>query len=212
MKSLNGLLFVPMVMLSSLSAKETPSTVLLREITSIHNRVYGTESLLIKPFAKTKTENDIDSWRALMTKCGKFVEANGDKNVNVKLMEKLNNASETIINLRKIYFNNVIKPALSSDCKTNGLNEIDKNKIDFAKINFTKLKSDLAKATNGYIKAMLDVQKDAKNIVRLIGNSKDKQNLAERESLSIISTLGTTLELTLQKLNSDASRLEAASK
>ncbi|MDR3669885.1 MAG: hypothetical protein P4L36_03520, partial [Holophaga sp.] len=190
MKSLNGLLFVPMVMLSSLSAKETPSTAILRKVTSIHTRVYGLENLLIKPFTKTKTENDIDSWRALMTECGKFMGANGDKNVNLQLMAILNGASETIINLRKIYFNNVIKPALSSDCKTDGLNKIDKNKIDFAKINFTKLKSDLAKATAEDIHAVQDVQQDAKNIVGLIGNSKDKQNLAERESLSIISTLG----------------------
>ena len=147
-----------------------------------------------------------------MDQCENFLINNGDEKVNIKMMSKMNSASENIINLRKIYYNNVIKKALPSDRKDEGLSSIDKSKIDLAKIKFPKLIDDLAKATATDITAMATVQKNTENITKLIGSSKKKIDLAEKDSCSVLLTMGLTLELTLKKLNKDATRLEAASK
>ena len=206
------LIVLPMLVFSSLNAQETPVASVLRKITSLHTRIYSIENLLIKPFSSTPQENDIADWRALMTECGTFVEKNGNKEPNKIIMAQLNSASENIINLRKIYYNNTIKPAISADSKVNGLSKIDKSKIDLAKIKFPKLIDDLAKATATDITAMATVQKNTENITKLIGSSKKKIDLAEKDSCSVLLTMGLTLELTLKKLNKDATRLEAASK
>ena len=212
MNARHWLIVLPLLLLSSLNAQETPVASILRKITSLHTRIYSIENLLIKPYSATPQENDLVDWRALMTECANFVGKNGDKEVNKKLMTQLNSASENVINLRKIYYNNTIKPALASSSKVNGLSKIDPSKIDLKKIKFPKLIADLATATAPDIKAMATVQKSAENITKLIGNSKKKLDLAEKDSCSILLTMGLTMELTLTKLNKDAARLEAASK
>jgi len=192
---------LPVLALSSVQAQESSDN-LRRLIVSLHNRIYGQENLLIKPFSRPPGENDIENWRRLMARARAFVTAKGDRKVNARMMRQLDGASDNLINLRNIYFN-VIKVALPPASRA---------RIDFAKINLAKLKSDLAGATRSDLEALKALRKDAASISKLIGASRTKADLEEGECLSVLDALGSTLEATLDKLNKDAQRLEAAAR
>jgi len=201
---------LPVLALSSLQAQESSDN-LRRLIVSLHNRIYGQENLLIKPFSRPPGENDIENWRRLMARARAFVTAKGDRKVNARMMRQLDGASDNLINLRNIYFN-VIKVALPPASRADGLARLDGARIDFAKINLAKLKSDLAGATRSDLEALKALRKDAASISKLIGASRTKADLEEGECLSVLDALGSTLEATLDKLNKDAQRLEAAAR
>lgn len=201
-------LFLVPVLSASLPAQESSAN-LLKLVVSLHNRVYGHENLLIKPFSKPPRENDVEIWRDLMARTRKFVTSKGDKRVNAAMMKRLEGASENLINLRKIYFN-VIRVALSPESRADGLSNLDKSRIDFSRINLPKLKSDLAGATQGDLKELQELRRTVANINQTLAGRKSRSDLEEKECLSLLGALGATLEATLGKLNKDAEKIAAA--
>jgi hypothetical protein len=199
-----GRWLLPVLVTCALSAGDADKDRTIKNIISIHTRVYSVENMLIKPFAKTDDEDHVSDWHDLMTLVTDYVHQNAASDIADGMMTTLNDASEQLLLERKSCYNVAVKRALATADQANGLSEIKKDRINFAKLDFSYI-----------VESNNKLQSKLKGITSLLTDiDRIKQGCTGRKrgAFEVVETLAVTLQATIIKFQNDLIRLKKAAK
>jgi len=181
---------------SSLYAAQTEKDKFLMTITSAHTRVFSKDNLITERILP----EDSAIWNALMSEIAQYVQRNGGK--LTPEFEKLQRASNDLLNTLKIVYGTDIAPAITDQSKKQtgiSLTVANASKINKALININSIKAKIA--------PLAEQENNAKNVPTQL----DKRWLlsaADKDLAVVLKQLALTLEVTISKVFKDAEKLQ----
>lgn len=198
------LLALPMVVLYVLPAPADAKDDLLRRIDDLHNRVYGQENLLLKPFGE-RPQDDVVDWRRLMADVRVFIDGITPAPDLRAAMAAMDRASERLITVRKRNWNENIRQCIDLPNPDAGLSRLDKARIRFYVLNRQMgALYDSVRELRHSVAGLDDVKHALRR--RRVANGK------ERDVLEVVDRLGQRLEAAMLKYEGDVNTLGRAVK